>query len=329
MKKILLFTILLSALSGQVKAQNNLIRLENLRRIDSVEKSLKTNFCHSDIIYKDNFNKKYLKNDLAIFEFLNKVFKDDIRINQLEVLQKKIKNTRVGKLEKKNGLINNLKLILNGNYLRADISLDFIDSIILNRSCLISFTTNGICNKENFKVLDFRYLKDIVTPNIGFTINIRDIDVVSEKVEIQNIESMAKKYSDYNFNVPSIGNPDWLNQFLLNQYIGETKNYYSLENANKNFVKLVKENRTDVVKSLLYSPNYFYSINAMESLMYLNSINKITIDDRMKIQINKIKESDYLLTIQKSGDSFGTVKGYKALGTSEEGVIKKLQKSFK
>ncbi len=329
MKKINYITVLICFFiffgRENVIGQNNLIQLENIKKIDSIEEYLLKDFCHSNIIYNKSYKKKYLLKDLLIFDLLNNIFNNNMQMSKLMSLTKKVKLTKV---ENKNGLVNNLQIIINGNYLNANIALSFIDSSIINIICSISFTSNGICSKENFKILDFYYLKNLVAKNIKFPIQIRDIDIVAKKFDTSILKSISNNYPLINFNLPSSKNPDWLNTFFLNQYSNNSKNYYSNEYGDTSIIKLIKENKSDVLKSLIYSPNYFYSINAMEAIVYLGSINKIIIDDNLKNMIILIRKNTFQVTIQHTEDSFITVKGYNEIANSDEAIIRKIRNSL-
>jgi hypothetical protein len=301
---------------------------DNLKYIDSVEKEIKIHLCNDKIAYPIKYNKKGIKSDKEIIYFLNKMFKEDFTPIAFDNELSKLKKSRKSNEEKVNGLLRVNHLILNGNYLRVEARIEFIDNVIHRKYFTLSTTTNGRCGESNFRVLDFKLLKEYFLRDIDFNIFYKNTLIESTKFSVNKIEVAAKKYTDYSFNIPEINKSDIISNILLNQYNSDSSCCYSFLKANKIFVKLIKEDKVDIIRSLLFSPNYFYSINAMEVIMYLNSINKITIDDKMKEKINAIKNGTYQLTIQRSEDSFMTVKGYKEIKTTDEAVIMKIKNSI-
>ena len=256
------------------------------------------------------------------------MFQDDFTEIILEKELQKIKSIRISKEQKVNGLIKVVHLILNGNYLRVEAKLELIDSNTFRKSCVLSTSTNGRCGHAKFRIFDFKLLKECLIPDMTFKISFRNNLIESGKFIKRSLILSSKNHSDYKFNIPVADRLDFVDRIFLNQYNSDSSCCYSYLQAHRDFVTLVKSDNTDVIKNLLYSPNYFYSIQAMEAILYLNSINKIVIDDSMKERMRFIKQSDCPLTIQKTEDLFMTVGGYKEIKTTDEAVIKKYQKSL-
>jgi len=145
-----------------------------------------------------------------------------------------------------------------------------------------------------------------------------------------NLRLALQNYPDYKFGPCSkdFENEEWINRICYNQYNSDSSCCYSYIKANKDYIDLINNMKINIINDLLYSPNYIYSINAMEAIIYLNSINKITIDDAMKTRMESIKKAKYVITIQKSSDLYSTVNGYNELNTSDENVIKKYRNSL-
>ena len=301
----------------------------NLKYIDSVEQEMKIHLCNDKIYYPAKYNKKGIKSDKEIIYFLNKIFKEEFTPSTFENELSKLKRTRKSKEEKINGLLKANHLILNGNYLRVEGRIEFIDNVIHRIFFTLSTKTNGRCGESNFRVLDFKLLKECFLRDIDFNIFYKNTVIELAKFYPDKIAAAAKNYTDYSFNTPEINKSGAINDILLNQYNSDSSCCYSFLKANKDFVKLIEDNRIDIIKSLLFSPNYFYSLNAMEAVIYLNSINKIAIDNKMKEKIDAIKNATFQVTIQRSEDSFMTVKGYKEINTTDEAVITKIKNSLK
>lgn len=167
-------------------------------------------------------------------------------------------------------------------------------------------------------------------PNICFSREqensneIRDSDVFLES----KLRIAAEKHEGFIFNFSFDANEDSYNRILRNQFNGDSSCCYSYSKANTYFVMLINAGKLALVKDLLYSPNYFYSINEMEALLYLSYIKKIVITDEMWQKMDSLKAGGSEITIQKSSDVFATVNGYKELNTTEDEVVKKYKNSL-
>ena len=114
----------------------------------------------------------------------------------------------------------------------------------------------------------------------------------------------------------------------MKKYQTDETGDYSYDRATKDFVRLIKENKIAEVKDLLFSPNYVTSINAMESLIYLSSINKVQLTVAMNDRITEIKSGSFIILQQGSPDVFYSREGYKALNMTYEKVLKKYSSSM-
>ena len=61
-------------------------------------------------------------------------------------------------------------------------------------------------------------------------------------------------------------------------------------------MKLIINDQTILIKDLLFSPNNFYAINAMEALIFPSSEMKIIIDDKSQKRIDSLKQNDFHIT---------------------------------
>lgn len=309
------------------KAQSP-VYIANNKYIDSVEQDLKMHFCNGTLMYPDKYKKKEVGKDVSIITFLNKIYQEDFTEAKLSTELKELANARVSKSERNNGLIKIIQLIINGNYIRCEVTLEFIDGNCFRKFYVFNTTTSGRCDRYGTRVLDFKLLKNLFLSKMNFLIGFKDNSAVVSKVVEKEIELSSKKFPDYTFSIPKSSNENWVNEIYYNQYNSDSSCCYSYLKGHKSFIALLKTESTDIIKNLLYSPNYFYSIHAMEALIYLASINKVVIDDTLKKKITSIKQANYQIKIQKADDVFMTVDGYREINTSDEAVIKKYRNSL-
>lgn len=306
-----------------IKAQSSVYD-QNKNYLDSVEFSQKLNFCNKVISYPDRYSKKEVNIDASVIYLLNDISQDSYTETALNISVKRQKKIRISKVEKYNGLIKVIEVIINGRNLRAEATIESINGFIYRKFFSLSTNTNGRCGSSAFRILDFKLLRNFYLGKIDFLINYSYNTLTWVNLNINQLEVSEKKYVDYKFNIPKAQDKDnWLQVIFSNQYNSDSSCCYSYIKGNKTFIELIKAERIDLIKDMLYSPNYFYAVNAMEAIIYLSSINKITLDEPMRKKIESIKKGTYPITIRKTEDLFTTVNGYNEINTSDNAVIKK------
>lgn len=302
----------------------------NYRYVDSVEQSVKHYMCKDLLTYPDKYEKKKIKNDMRIVGVLNNIFQRDFSVSRLDMELGKVQKPKVSRNETMNGLIRVISIIANGSYVRAELKLECIDDFIIRKKCLLFSTSNGKCSELGYRTLDFNLLKKHFIKELDFLIKISDnTHLVATDFNGDNVKIASDKHREFKFNFPGSSNEEWVNKILYNQYNSDSSCCYSFSKADRDFVDLIKNGKIEVIRDLLYSPNYFYSVQAMEALIYLASMNKIVIDDSMRKRMEIVKQSDYAIRAQKTDDLFATVSGYKALSVTDMQVIQKYQSSLR
>ncbi len=322
---LVLFLSATTVLPGHAQTS---IQAENKAYIDSIDQYAKVHLCNDILTYPDNYNKKELNEDKSIIFFLNNLFKADFTDSRLNRELKKVKGTGKNTKRTENGLIKIVSLILNGHYIRADVKMEYIDGYIFSKSCVIMTLTNDKCGAMKFGIFDFKLFKEHLGQELGFKISFRYNSFEAKKLILENLRLSAVAHPEYKFNLPATGNLDWDEKVYLKQYDVDSSCCYSDKKGNADFVSLIRDGKIEVIKSMLYSPNYFYSIHAMEALIYLNDIKKNIIDDSLQRRIAAIRQGDFPVVIQKSGDLFITVGGYKGIKNTEQEVIVKYRNSL-
>lgn len=301
----------------------------NYKYIDSAEQNLKQYACNDLLTYPAKYGKKKIKNDTKLVRVLNNIFQKDFNLRQLDVELSKAQKLKISRNEKMNGLLRVVTIIFNASYVRAELKLECIDDFIVRKKCLLFSTSNGKCGELGYRTLDFNFLKKYILSELNFLIKISDnTHLVAVDFDENNLVIASEKHKDFKFNIPDADTEGWVNKILYNQYNSDSSCCYSFSKAEKSFVDLIKNEKIKVIKDLLYSPNYYYSVQAMEALLYLGSVNKVNIDASMRKRMEIIKQSDFDITAKKSDDLFETVRGYKALLVSDEQVLRKYKNSI-
>lgn len=295
----------------------------NLKYVDSVTEDLRNNFCNKIFTYPDNVKIDRAKKEKFFITFLNQIFNKEFTDKEFELDILKIKKAKVYKVVKQNGLIKTYEIVINGNYLRVELDLDFIDGIAYRKRCLLNTTSKARCGESAIRFVDFKLFKEAFLKEIDFPVFFFDNAIAGEAFALDVIQRASFRNTNYRFSIPVLGDTSKLNKILGNQYKQGDACCYNYTTPPADFVTLIEKDAVDVVKNLIFSPNYFYSINAMEAFIYLNSINKVQIDELIAERIKIIKGEVFEITIQKTNDLYSVVEGYKGIKTSDDAVVQK------
>lgn len=302
---------------------------QNFKYLDSLENTVKTYLCSGQLIYPEKYDPNAIKEDFLLVQSMNQLFDTNTRVLQFDNTLKRIKKARVTKSETLNGLIKVNKIVINGNYLQIKLTLECIDDVFFRKKMTLTTFTNGRCGVAAQRVLDFNLLKGRFIKSLNFEVRASDREYLFTDVLLENkIKVAAEKHKGFIFIASTDSTKYLYNRVLRNQFNSDSSCCYSYSTANSYFIMLIKSGNFSLIKDLLYSPNYFYSINAMEALLYLSSINKILIPDVMSKKMDSLKAGRFEIMIQRSPDVITSVNGYMELNTTKESVIKKYYNSI-
>lgn len=302
----------------------------NLKYLDSVEYVLRAKWCNNILTYENDYKAKQIKKEKTIVYFLNYAY--SVNVDRTDVLDGllKMKDIRIGKIENQNGLITINTIILNSSYLHVELRIESIDNLIFRKKLSLTTTTSGSCDVSRDRVLDLRLLKKIFINDFHhrFEISSNRELFVNEFID-SNLLLVEKKHQGYKVSLPSEKNPAWLNELLSGQYDNDSACCYKFNKADKRFVKLISNGQIDIINDLLFSPNNFYAINAMEALIFLSKENKIRIDESTQVKIDSIKQNHFSITAQFTYDLFKTFNGYLEMGVVDQDIVNKYQDPFR
>jgi hypothetical protein len=301
---------------------------ENTKRIDAyLNGPAKANICDGVIAFPTKYDLSKAKSDAFITSFINTTSNINFTDNDADVLLKKIAKKASIK-ESLNGLIKVKNILLKGNYLRANIILEFIDNITVRTKVTLTTVTHAKCGMNGNSMLDFKILRDFFIKDAKMLFNVKYDEMIADTIYSDNLTLLTSKRKEYKFNIPGTSSENWVNNIFIKQYQADSSGFYNYSKAPKDFVKLIKENEISVIKDLLFSPNYFVSINAMEALLYLSSVNKVKLTTELNDKIIRIKNGAFRFLSQGAPDVFYIREGYKDLQMTDEKVFKKYSLSM-
>lgn len=302
----------------------------NMRLIDSVDQSLNEAWCKDVYHYPAKYAKSELKKTAAIISVLNKLLGKDLPVSKLDtVLNRLNKKIRLGREEKLNGLIRVNQIMIGDEYFRAELTFESIDDYFIRKKGDLFTSTKAYCGLYQERIPDFQLLKKYLVNNFNFPIGIMDNEHLTVRVfNEDHLRAVSEKHPDYNFGIPDANTEKRVAGILYSQYNNDSSRNYHYGYVNSNFLYLVQHDNVDALKTLLYSPNYSFAVQAMESLIYLAGINKVVIDDRLKERIAAVRASVLPITSQNS-DVIYTHAGYKEINQTDAQIIRKYQNSFR
>jgi hypothetical protein len=322
---ILLFVV---AVKANCFAQTNEYFTENTRRIDAyLNGPAKANICKGVITFPAKYKSSKVKSDAFITSFVNSIVDNKITESDADVRLKKIgKNASVK--ESLNGLIKVKDILLKGNYLRANIILEFIDNVTVRTKVTLTTVTHAKCGMYGNSMLDFKLIRDFFIKDAKMLFGVKYDEMIADTIYSANLTLLAEKRKDYRFNIPGTGSENWINEIFIKQYQTDSSGAYNYSKPPKDFINLIKENKIAEVKDLLFSPNYVTSVNAMESLLYLSSVNKVQLTMELNERIAQVKNGSFIIMQQGAPDVFYKREGYKDLQMTDERVVKKYSSSM-
>lgn len=324
-----ILTLLSIVITGiECFAQSDNYYNENIRRIDAyINGPIKLHSCEGGITFPAKYKASKVRSDLRMMSFVNSLFnnktiKSDV---EKEISKVRKKETPIGKSV--NGLIESNDITLLGKYLQVNVKFDFIDNVLVRSKVTLRTTTHGECGSHTH-LLDFKVIRDFFIKDARMLFGVGYDEMTSDTIYSGNLASLAKKRNGYKFNIPSSNVEGWINEIFTKQYQTDSASVYDYTKAPKSFVMLIKENRTEVIKDLLFSPNYVTSVNAMEALLYLASTGKLQLSPEINDRIAQIKNDSFTIMQQGAPDVLYKREGYRELQMTDERVIKKYSSSM-
>jgi len=316
-----IFVGAVSLLFFRVALSQDSTAYRNNRSIDSL---LRTQMiCKSNITYPEKYKKSKLKEDLRIIKFVDgTVEKYTYNPTTVDWPKKEARVTNTNGVIK----IENFKLL--GTYLKGDLIIEFIDSLKTRERIVLTTRTKGSCSEFRDIMMDFNFIRKYVLNNLNVNFKISLDELTFDTLYLDNIKTLAKLHENYKFNVPGTSKEDWINSIFLNQYASEKSCCYQSLKPPAEFIRLIKEQQFDIIHDLLFSPNYFTALNAMEALIYLSDAHKVSLSDADLKRIGEIKNSSIQFKKEMASDFFVTVGSYKELDMTNEKIIKKYQSAL-
>lgn len=326
---IVLLFIFLFLLGTDCIGQANDYPVKNTQRIDEfLNGSVQKNICQDVIIYPSKHKKQKTRSDHFVISYINNLSGGVVTETSADSLLAKLSKQKFSVKQFTNGLIKVKDISLNGNYLKAGLRLEFIDNILVRRKINLTTSTHAKCGMYDNSIMDFKLVKDVFIKEAKVLFTVAYEEIVSDTLYLTNLELLANKHREFRFNIPGTSPTTWIDDIFTKQYKAEQSCCYSALKASDDFMRLIKEEKYQTIMDLLYSPNYFTSVNAMEALIYLSSINKVELTSGIKDRITSLKSASFKITKQMAPDAFYNIDGYSSLGMTDEKVIIKYSSSM-
>ncbi len=308
-------------------AQSAAIKKRNFICLDTLEQIMRKTLCNGNLQFDKDPKKEYSK-FLPVMDLLNHIANDNFSLSWLKTELKKIKVDTIFRNRYDNGGIKVLDLRVPNEGFYVDIRLESIDGLIVRKKYMIEAKEYFSCNTVSDKMLNFPLLKYVVADHANFLIRIPDPDYVQcDTLVYPNIDLAAKESKEYKIIRQMRSEEAWVNRILEKQFDFDSSRFYSFDRPGDYFDRFVRDRKYGIISDLLYSPNYLFSINAMEALIYLDHVGKIKLSDaeRKRIDVIKNQRSDICVL---GYDIKSNLHGYKELQTTDEKVIAKYTSWF-
>jgi hypothetical protein len=309
-------------------AQSNDYYSENVRRIDAYTNGpINVYGCEGGMTFPAKYKASKVRSDLHMMSFVNSLFNNKTIKPDIEKRISKARKKEIPIGKSVNGLIESDDITILGKYLWVNVKFDFIDNVLVRSKVTLRKTTHGKCGSHTH-LLDFKVIRDFYIKDAKMLFGVGYDEMSSDTIYSGNLASLAEKRNGYKFNIPGSSVECWINEIFIKQYQTDSAGAYNYSKPPKDFIKLIKENKIAEVKDLLFSPNYVTSVNAMEALLYLSSVNKVQLTTELNDRITQIKKESFIIMQQGAPDVFYKREGYKELQTTDEKVIKKYSSSM-
>lgn len=314
---VLLFTFFCVS-SLQLNSQSNLDSSDNFKHWDIGVKRIIEKCETVDSFSK--YTKRSQRDGILFAKTINPLFDpDNLRINYgwFKKARKRIVADVNGGLK-----ISRAKYISDN--LIVEVVSESIENLIVRRK--LSMTTKSNLECDHFDLPDFKFLDIIGINDISLPWEITMDGVSHDTVYLKQLNKLAENNLVVKEVLPSIAMDGESNKILVDQFKSETIDSYDFLNPPSIFVSLVKSNQVELLQILLYSPNYYYAINSMEALIFLESKELIQLSPKEQIRISDIKSANQSILKKMSYDSYIKVSNYRELRVGDNDIIRKYSK---
>jgi hypothetical protein len=334
--KIALCCLLAFATARTGMAQYSRFAARNVRYVDSIKRLIDSFVCKEGLSYPAAYDKNEIANVRSAIRVVNFFLNNDLSEARIDSVTGGIKFAKIDRTAVKNGLLHLLTLGVKTKFLYAELTFEFAGDIVITRKFTLKPFTKVRCGKYGWEYLDFKLLDTLYARQIDYPIRLIDgKDILLKKVDTGNLVKASHTYTNYRFGTEYFGpggirtpSEDWVPAFLRGQYDPDSSCCYSHVIGDKNFVRLIGAGEFDLIRDLLFSPNYFYAINAMEAMIYLSQTGKLTISGAEKGRMELLR-NDISLIIVRNSDVEYHDNGYGELDkvTLEE-IVKKYKRAI-
>jgi hypothetical protein len=272
------------------KAQTPDIRQQNIVYLDSVEGMIRRTWCDGILIFKDDHSKLLIKQAKRYIQALNEISSDDFEIGDLDKTLKRF-GTKVWVESDTDGHVNIQVLGTVFQNFSVRVKLEYIENIIVGKRFSVYQQAHCTCGNSYQGQVDLPLIRRAVAEVATWPITIMDYihEVYWRKLMYENLALLAGRDSLHKYVYNIRGEESWINKLLDEQFLNDVPLVYDQNDAPWRWPELLMAGKTDLLKKLLYSPSYYFAVNAMEALEYADSLHKVTLSSEIRDRMKEIK----------------------------------------
>lgn len=317
LRSVLALFVSIVAMIGSVMAQSSKYAVRNVRYVDSIKQVVDSVICKKGLSYPSTHNTSEIGKVRSIIHAVNFFLNHDLSEGRIDSVVATLRAVKTKKSAARNGLVHLLTIDLSTEYLHSKLAFDFLGDILVCRKFTLHPYTRVRCAKYGWDYPDFWLLDTLYARQIDYPIRLIDWeDLLLDKLDTASLRWASQLYTNYRFGlgyfIPAVAG-DQVGGFLRSQYDPDSSCCYSQDVADRRFVQLIRDGRMDVIRDVLFSPNYFFAINAMEAMVYLSETGKMTVSDAERARMELLK-SDTSQIVMDHSDVRYILRGYKELG---------------
>lgn len=300
-------------------AQSADMQRKNLAYVDSVRQVVEKYMCQVPQ-YPDHYDSAQILEAESLIKDLNLLTADGVTERLVHLAFNPKRYTKIQLDTASNGLSRIVSIHIYQEYDYTELQLMYVDSFLISMRISLTTIPRLSCYHDNGGFSDFHLLNNVYARELNFPLWLVDMKkLVLRLTKRNNLQKIVVRFPAVNLfaNYLVDSGNTFAGRFISNMYNPDSNCCYSFERPEKHLVRLIQEGRYDLIRDIVFGPNYLYAINAMEALLYLQSKGKVTIDERTNQHINELKNAIYPVSLENLGDVVTRPPGNEAIKKSK------------
>ena len=320
-----LILVLVALRPAPAHAQSASVQAHNAYIMDSLQMEVLTVWCQGKIDSPQTYNHRKTRQLTDLLQTMSTLYDDSLTRNTLAA---RLKRFREGNISVDTVNLGGLSIITVyvelERYLRAKLQFSCIGDYVVAQRYELQPVTLTWCSDHAIGFFDFNFCRAVYAENISFPLRYTRNDYFySVRLSPVNRRAAAADWPQYALylSLDSTGDPH-TDRLLAESYFVWNWDTYRDDRPDHRFLELARSANKSVLTGMLYSPNYYYAVNAMEALIYLAASQQLTLDADVLRRIDQLKNATSPIRSQHS-DVVYRRNGYADLKISDEQVIAK------